>query len=126
MAEQLSRQPKAAILYYPTIDVPTDDWLRQALLYWDEVGSIVPEQWEADHHYRDDIRYLRDEGEYRAFRPEVFTQSSGHDEARKRFAKEFQLLWLSEIRRGPTDTEKSIIQRKRGEFKGAKMSHSVK
>ncbi len=29
-------------LYYPTIVIPDDEWLRQALLYWDRVASIVP------------------------------------------------------------------------------------
>lgn len=30
------------VLYYPTIDLPRGAWLRQALLYWDNVASIVP------------------------------------------------------------------------------------
>lgn len=30
------------ILYYPYIAVPNTKWLTQALLYWDEVASIVP------------------------------------------------------------------------------------
>lgn len=32
---------KATVLYYPTISIPDNFWLRQALLYFDEVASIV-------------------------------------------------------------------------------------
>ena len=31
-----------SILYYPTIDIQDGAWLRSALLYWDNVSSIVP------------------------------------------------------------------------------------
>jgi Family of unknown function (DUF6236) len=123
MAERNS--PKTSILYYPTIDVPTDDWLRQALLYWDEVGSIVPEQWEADHKYRDDIRYLKDEGEFRPFRPKDFIQAVSFEDARKRFEKEFQLLWLSELRREPQDPETSLIHPEMWAIHREKLSHSM-
>jgi hypothetical protein len=92
MANSIVRKPQRAILYYPTIDVPTGDWLRQALLYWDEVGSIVPAQWEHSHRYRDDIRYLKDEGQFRAFRPELLTQSPALDRARKNLEREFITL----------------------------------
>lgn len=30
------------ILYYPTINIQDGAWLRNAILYWDEVPSIVP------------------------------------------------------------------------------------
>jgi len=30
------------ILYYPTIDIQDGQWLRNAILYWDKVASIVP------------------------------------------------------------------------------------
>ena len=30
------------ILYYPGIDIQDGVWLRNAILYWDEVSSIVP------------------------------------------------------------------------------------
>jgi hypothetical protein len=29
-------------LYYPTIDIPQEDWLKSAILYWDEINTIVP------------------------------------------------------------------------------------
>ncbi|MHC1729377.1 MAG: DUF6236 family protein [Syntrophobacteraceae bacterium] len=30
------------VIYYPYINVPTTEWFTRVLLYWDEVGSIVP------------------------------------------------------------------------------------
>lgn len=30
------------VLYFPYIAIPRSSWLTQMLLYWDEVGSIVP------------------------------------------------------------------------------------
>jgi hypothetical protein len=41
-SDQESPGIKRAILYYPTITLPPGGWLRQAILYWDQVGSIVP------------------------------------------------------------------------------------
>lgn len=29
-------------LYYPTIDIPEESWLKSAILYWDEIQTIVP------------------------------------------------------------------------------------
>lgn len=33
---------KNKVLYFPHINVPTSMWFTRALLYWDEVGAIVP------------------------------------------------------------------------------------
>jgi hypothetical protein len=89
------KKPKKAILYYPTIAIPTDDWLRQAVLYWDEVSSIVPEHWERNHKYTKDISYLRDEEEFRAIRPEALTQSKSSSRARTELAREFETILAS-------------------------------
>lgn len=32
-----------AALYYPTIDIVNEDWLRTAVLFWEEIRTIVPE-----------------------------------------------------------------------------------
>jgi hypothetical protein len=32
-------------LYFPLISPPASAWLTRALLYWDEVGTIVPDSW---------------------------------------------------------------------------------
>jgi hypothetical protein len=29
-------------LYYPTIDIRSEDWLKTAVLFWDEINTIVP------------------------------------------------------------------------------------
>ncbi|MCW3128165.1 MAG: hypothetical protein JWO03_3823 [Bacteroidetes bacterium] len=30
-------------LYYPTIDITNDSWLKSAVLFWDEISTIVPD-----------------------------------------------------------------------------------
>ena len=30
------------ILYYPYINIKNEQWIRNALLYWDNISSIVP------------------------------------------------------------------------------------
>lgn len=67
---------KQAILYYPTICVPSNRWLRQAVLYWDEIGSIVPQRYDDTEliPYTPDIQYLKDEGEFRPFRTDLISR----------------------------------------------------
>lgn len=36
------KREENTILYYPTIKIEDGPWLRNALLYWDKVSSIVP------------------------------------------------------------------------------------
>ena len=45
------------ILYYPTIDIQDGAWLRNAILYWDEVSSIVPYEGYSD--FSPEILYLQ-------------------------------------------------------------------
>lgn len=48
-------------LFYPTIDIQNEDWLKNAILFWDEINTIVPES--VDNPYREDsTRFLYDEG----------------------------------------------------------------
>ena len=58
------------ILYYPKVLINPGTWLKQALLYWDTVGSIVP--YELDRRIINSswIRELQDEGAFIPFRPE--------------------------------------------------------
>src|SRR5260370_32980405 len=56
------------LLYYPTFELPSDQWLKDSLLYWDQVGSIVPERFARSVVTRD-LRYLSEEGIYRRFDP---------------------------------------------------------
>ena len=76
-----SATPKRTILYYPTIAVPNGRWLRQALLYWDEVASIVPMHWtndEAVHEalipYSDEVRLLEQKSIFRPIPPDLLLE----------------------------------------------------
>lgn len=56
------------ILYYPKINIQDGSWLRNALLYWDEVSSIVPyENYEA---LSPELLYLQNLGVYTAIYPQ--------------------------------------------------------
>lgn len=75
------------VLYYPTIEIPTGPWLRQALLYWDHVGSIVPrsfDEWQdsrAVARYSSKMQYLHGEGVFQPYNPDylVMEGPEGHE-----------------------------------------------
>ncbi|MCT4686573.1 DUF6236 family protein [Vallitalea sp.] len=70
---------KRSILYYPEIDIKDGIWLRNALLYWDEVASIMPYD-ENDFYISPELQYLRDSGLYTAVRPDaLFCSEHYHD-----------------------------------------------
>ncbi len=48
-------------LYYPSIDVPNEGWLKNALLYWDKIQTIVPRSFQQPYSTRT-ARELQDEG----------------------------------------------------------------
>jgi hypothetical protein len=56
-------QYKRSLLYYPTIKIPSGQWLKQTILYWDEVGSIVPRDLNGTWliPMSDDLKYLAGE-----------------------------------------------------------------
>lgn len=80
------------ILYYPTIDIPSNSWLRHSLLYWDEVSSIVPQSWGDRylHELSPDIHYLIDEGQFRAIKPDELISKADNWEAFHDFQTEFK------------------------------------
>lgn len=57
------------LLYYPSIDIPNEQWIRNAILYWDEIGSIVPHQ--TDDLLSPQLRYLQSIRFYSPTRPDV-------------------------------------------------------
>jgi hypothetical protein len=68
---------KRTVLYYPTISIPDGAWLRRALLYFDEIASIVPstlyftgELGPSLIPVSDDILYLESEGVFRRMAPD--------------------------------------------------------
>ncbi len=56
------------ILYYPTINIQDGAWLRNAILYWDEVSSIVP--YENYPDFSPELLYLQKLGVYNAVYPQ--------------------------------------------------------
>lgn len=48
-------------LYYPTIDIHNENWLKTAILYWDEINTIVPSS--ISNPYEQQVtQFLADEG----------------------------------------------------------------
>ena len=48
-------------LYYPTIDIKNDAWLKSAVLFWDRIETIVPESMQQPY-LRRTTRQLEDAG----------------------------------------------------------------
>lgn len=48
-------------LFYPTIDIANENWLKTAILFWDEISTIVPASIEYPYKERA-TQYLHDEG----------------------------------------------------------------
>lgn len=70
-------QFKRSVLYYPTIRIPSGQWLKQTVLYWDEVGSIVPQDYGGKWLIRKspDLEYLVGEELFHAFDPKQLMDS---------------------------------------------------
>lgn len=50
---------KNNLLYFPTIDIPNNNWTIKSILYWDEVGIIVPRAFiEEPKQYKHSTREL--------------------------------------------------------------------
>ena len=45
-------------LYYPTIDIHNERWLKSAALFWDRIETIVPESEEQPYRRRSTIILL--------------------------------------------------------------------
>ena len=77
-----------SILYYPSISIDDGSWLRSAVLYWDEICSIVP--YEGYDRFSPEVMFLRERGQYRPIYPKnVFTLSdpSAFAKAANRYLK---------------------------------------
>lgn len=62
---------KNSALYYPFL-VPKTPWIKQSLLYWDEITSIIPEGLDKVIEDNYDIRLLEDQGIFTRMRPQNF------------------------------------------------------
>ena len=65
---RMANGEEKTILYYPTIRIKDGAWLRNALLYWDKVSSIVPGM-NYDEFNSIEIEYLQDAGIYEPIYP---------------------------------------------------------
>jgi CheY-specific phosphatase CheX len=83
---------KRNLLYYPTINIPKDAWLKSALLYWDEVSSIVPSDYNGNLllDIDRDIEYLIDIEVFRPIRPETLVLGQDNWEDFEKFKNEFK------------------------------------
>lgn len=61
-------------LYYPTIEIPQNDWLFQAILYSDKVSSILP--FTEDKWLPETVKYLHWKGEYKPIFIEEIIQNN--------------------------------------------------
>src|SRR5688500_11988427 len=77
---------KRTLLYYPTIVIRNDQWIRQSILYWDSLGSIVPQGMERKLHQSYDIEILQREGLFRVYLPDEYVQHN------QKHASEFETI----------------------------------
>lgn len=102
MTSNTTVHPTRSLLYYPTISVPSGAWLRQTLLYWDNVASIVPSRLDPDDDdfFTTDIEYLRDNKVFREIHPDELIHSPGGSANLKSFENEFHdLVMASEFQK---------------------------
>ena len=100
---QGSETVNRTILYYPTIALPEGEWLRQALLYWDQVSSIVPMRYdmESDRNvpvipYTPDVEFLCDENVFRPTSPDDFFKLEDRFDTQEQFFTELKRIVKSE------------------------------
>ena len=74
-------------LYYPAINVPDGNWLRNSLLYNDKVASIFPFNDLNDNRVNDDTRILYNEGQYLPI--EVFNELTPFHNQFSKFEQNF-------------------------------------
>ena len=94
------------ILYYPGINIQDGTWLRNAILYWDEVSSIVP--YENYPDFSSELLYLQELGVYKAIYPKELFFSE--------FAEDFCdciVKRISAYDRSKTRTIDNVIQNRR-------------
>lgn len=73
---RMTNNEEKNILYYPTIKIKDGTWLRNAILYWDKVSSIVPGM-NFDEFNSIEIEYLQNAGIYEPIYPFELEQEDG-------------------------------------------------
>jgi len=75
------------LLYYPSINIPNGAWLRNSLLYTDQLSTIVPFSDIDDKRLNDDMRILFDEGQYHPI--SVFNELQSSPQEFSKFQQNF-------------------------------------
>jgi hypothetical protein len=75
----ISPRLQRTVLYYPTILVPDSTWVRHAVLYWDQISSIVPERETDGLLKRPHMKLLHAEGQYRPVHPRSLMRTQDRD-----------------------------------------------
>lgn len=64
------------LLYYPAIFIRNQQWIRQSILYWDSIGSIIPKGMERHLAKSHDFQILLNQGLYKIYHPENYVQTN--------------------------------------------------
>lgn len=86
------------ILYYPQINIQDGAWLRNAILYWDEVSSIVP--YERYEDLSPELLYLQELGVYKAIYPQDLFFSEYADDFCNAIVKRITVYNRSNAKKG--------------------------
>ncbi len=81
---------KKSVLYYPTINIKNNDWLKNALLYYDNIYSIVPDDYDYDK-FTPEIKYLFDENIYVPLDPQILLDDEIYPEFEKELFKQLYI-----------------------------------
>jgi len=74
------------LLYYPGMFIQDKQWLSQSILYWDAVGSIIPEEYVDGLMYVKETKPLLDRGLYKIYKPDEYVTKN------QKLADEFENL----------------------------------
>lgn len=84
------------ILYYPTIDIQDGEWLRNAILYWDKVASIVP--YKKYNDLSPELKYLKRCGVYMPIYPINLFKSEYKEDFEKTIISKLKNYQIKKIR----------------------------
>jgi len=113
-----ARSNERTILYYPTIKITDGNWLRNAILYWDNVASIVP-GYNYDEFNSPEVEYLSSVGIYKPIYP---ASLEGNDVLCNRFCCEVKAK-LDQRRKRDGNEEISRIHREKLAMSQQSMLH---
>ncbi len=97
------------ILYYPNINIQDGKWLRNALLYWDNISSIVP--YENYENLSSDLLFLQSSGVYEAIYPQDLFSSKYSDDFCDTILKRISEYEKRNAKKSFSARDKTIIHR---------------